>query len=122
MPPEQPPFYRQHVFICTNRVADARCCARRESHTLFLKLRHLVRAAGLPDIAVTQTGCLGRCMSGPALVIYPDNIWYAPQTDGDAAAIVTEHLQAGRHVERLLMPASEPPLPGYNTTTQQSSN
>ncbi len=115
MPPKPPTFYRTHVFICTNRVDDPRCCGQRDSHTLFLHLRHFVHKLGLRDIAVTQTGCMGRCMSGPALVIYPDNVWYAPRTFSDAESIVTEHLQQHRLVEQLLMPVSEPPLPGYDT-------
>lgn len=110
-----PPFYRTHVFVCTNRVDDHRCCGQRDSQVLFLHLRRFLHKLGLRDIAVTKTGCMGRCTSGPALVIYPDNVWYAPRDLNDVETIATDHLQAGRIVERLLMPAIEPPLPGYDT-------
>ena len=109
------PFYRTHVFVCTNRVDDHRCCGQRDSQVLFLHLRRLLHKLGLRDIAVTKTGCMGRCMSGPSLVIYPDNVWYAPRDLHDVESIATHHLQAGRIVEQLLMPAIEPALPGYDT-------
>lgn len=115
MLPKPLPFYRQHLFICTNSVDDPRCCGQRDSQALFLHLRRFVHKLGLRDIAVTRTGCMGRCMSGPALVIYPDSIWYAPHDLKDVETIVTEHLQAGRIIERLLMPALEPALHGYDT-------
>jgi (2Fe-2S) ferredoxin len=113
------PFYRTHIFICTNQVDDPRCCGQRNSDALFLHLRRVVHRQGLHGVAVTKTGCMGRCMSGPSLVIYPDNVWYAPHDLVDVEAIVTEHVQAGRVVERLLMPAIEPPLPGYGSKTPE---
>lgn len=115
MPPDPQPFYRTHVFVCTNRVDDPRCCGQRGSEAMFLHLRRFAKSQGLQGVAITQTGCMGRCMSGASLVIYPDNVWYAPRNLGDVETIVTEHLQAGRIVERLLMPAIEPPLHGYDT-------
>lgn len=111
------PFYTRHVFICTNRVDDARCCAARGSEALFLQLRRLVKEVGLERVAITKTGCMGRCLSGPALVIYPDNVWYAPHTADDAARIVTQHLCNGTIVTALRMAAEEPPLPDYPTST-----
>ncbi len=109
-----PKFYRLHLFICTNKVDDQNCCGQRGSEDLFFALRRLVRQAGLAQIAVTRTGCMGRCMSGPALVIYPDNVWYAPHSSADLACIVRDHLEGGKLVTPLLMPALEPPLPGYD--------
>ncbi len=111
------PFYTRHVFICTNRVNDPRCCAARGSDDLFLLLRRMVKEAGLDRVAVTKTGCMGRCMSGPALAIYPDNVWYAPRSPDDVARIVQSHLRDGTIVTTLQMAAEEPPLPGYATST-----
>lgn len=117
---EPAPFYRKHIFICTNKVADPRCCGQRGSANLFLAMRRLARAAGLTDIAITRSGCMGRCMSGPSLVIYPDNVWYAPRAEADLVAIINEHLLQKRIVTRLLMPAIEPPLTGYDTSHSTS--
>ncbi len=112
--PETQPFYRKHIFICTNTVDDPRCCGQRGSEHLFFVMRRMARAAGLTDIAITRTGCMGRCMSGPSLVIYPDNIWYAPRNEADIGAIIHDHLVKQQLVERLLMPDIEPPLIGYD--------
>ncbi len=110
-------FYTRHVFICSNLVNDPRCCAARGSNDLFLLLRQLVKKAGLKRVAVSKTGCMGRCMSGPALVIYPDNIWYAPRSTDDVERIVRSHLCDETIVTALQMAAEEPPLPDYPTAS-----
>lgn len=30
----------------------------------------------MSDVAVTATGCLKVCDRGPALLVYPQNLWY----------------------------------------------
>jgi len=115
MPDKPPSFYKMHLFFCTQIVNDPRCCGKKGGEELFLHLRRTAHTHGLTwqQFAITKTGCMGRCMSGPSLVIYPDNIWYAPRTLTDIEMIVTEHLLNGRIVESLLMPQEEPVLEGY---------
>ena len=55
---------------------------------------------GLADkVAIIETGCLGPCSAGPALMI--DDVFYEKLKPEDAAEIVAEHLAKGRVVERL---------------------
>ena len=109
------PFYQRHIFMCVNRVDDPRCCGQRNGEALFLYCRKQAHTLGLKGVCVTKTGCMGRCMSGASLVIYPDNVWYTPRTTDDIDEILNRHVVGHEIIQRLLMPATEPPLTGYDT-------
>lgn len=86
---------KKHVLICGN--AD---CAERGSVALLSTLRRLVKRAGRArDIRITRTHCMGRCGEGPALVVYPDGIWYRGMTAGDAEELLSGHLLGDRLLE-----------------------
>lgn len=101
------PFYRTHVFVCTTQVEDPRCCGAKDSEALCLLMRRRVRALGWTHVCVTKAGCMGRCLSGPSLVIYPDNVWYSPKNEDDIHEILEKHLGQGELVRRLLMGETE---------------
>lgn len=52
---------------------------------------------------VSKTGCLGRCSSGPGIVIYPEGVWYTYASTEDIDEIIHSHLVEGKTVSRLLM-------------------
>lgn len=56
-------------------------------------------------VAVTNSGCLGPCSTGPSVVVYPEGIMYGQLTKDDVATIFDEHLLGGKPVERLMVPA-----------------
>jgi (2Fe-2S) ferredoxin len=94
-----------HLFVCQNDrpVGGRPSCAARGSAAV---LGALQRAIGEdPElwgrVAITPCGCLGPCFEGPALVVYPDAVWYVGVTPGDVAEIVEAHVRGGRPVERL---------------------
>jgi sirohydrochlorin ferrochelatase/(2Fe-2S) ferredoxin len=88
----------KHVLVCTN--AD---CADRGSVALIDSLRRAIKRAGKQrTIRVTRTSCMGRCGEGPTVVVYPDGVWYRGVREGDAAALVEEHLLGDRLVSRLV--------------------
>ena len=91
----------RHVLVCVNRRPDGGkgSCAARGSEAVLSALRTAVALE--PSIAVTETGCLGPCLDGPTLVVYPEAVWYAGVTVDDVREIVQSHLQAGQVVERL---------------------
>ncbi len=107
------PYYKRHVFICTNERSDGReCCAGKHSLDLLKHLKSRLRDLGLSGadkIAATKSGCLGRCALGPSLVIYPDNVWYSPKTEADIDAIIKQHLVGGQPVAHLLMDKDKSP-------------
>jgi (2Fe-2S) ferredoxin len=56
-------------------------------------------------IAVTMTGCIGPCNTGPNVLVYPEGIMYGQVTREDVGAIFDEHLFGNQPVERLKVPA-----------------
>lgn len=96
----------RHVFVCTGKS----CSANHSQDTLeafwaVLKERNLLygkRGSLAGSVIVTTCGSIGLCAVGPAVMIYPDGIWYTGVTPDDVPAIVDEHLIHNRPVARLL--------------------
>lgn len=99
--------FNKHIFVCNNQrqAEDARgCCSARGSVALLDYLKKRVHESGLKGkVRVNKAGCLDACQYGPTLVIYPDDVWYSPQTQADMEEILTEHIENNRIVERLLI-------------------
>lgn len=103
-------YYQAHVFCCTNQrpIGHKRgCCASKGSEDLRNYMKKRAKEMGLQDIRINSAGCLDRCELGPCVVIYPEGIWYSPQNEADIDEILTSHLQQGKRVERLMLPARE---------------
>src|SRR4051812_5790703 len=104
--PDPPPYFQAHVFVCCNRRPDGHprgSCAARGSEKLrdYMKVR--AKELGLKGVRVNQAGCLDRCEFGPTMVIYPEGVWYRPETPADVDEILTAHLVAGGRVKRLML-------------------
>ena len=99
--------FQKHLFICNNqrKEDDPRgCCASRGSVDLLDHLKKCVHASGLKGkVRINKAGCLDACEHGPTMVVYPDDVWYAPKTREDMDEILTEHVQNNRIVERLVV-------------------
>jgi len=103
---EVPQVYTRHVFACyTQRPPNhpRGSCGSAGAQPLWEHLGKRLEAEGRGDIGFTAAGCLGFCKAGPLMVIYPEGIWYRPQTPDDIDEIVETHLKAGKLVERLVM-------------------
>ena len=109
---DPPPYYRIHIFVCTNRRPAGHrrgCCAAGDSESLRDYLKSRVKEMGLPGVRVNSAGCLDRCELGPTLVIYPEGVWYGYKTHEDLDEILETHLVKGDRVQRLMMgPEDEP--------------
>ena len=107
------PYFDCHVFVCTNtRPVDhpRGSCARKGSEDLRAYMKDKAKALGLKGVRVNAAGCLDRCELGPNLVIYPEGVWYHFDTKADIDEILTEHMQKGGRVARLMLqPADGPP-------------
>ncbi len=112
MPAPQPadpaPAYEVHVFCCVNqRPATHRrgCCASKGAQALadYMCRRGMVTLAQRA-IRINLSGCLNMCEQGPAMVIYPEGVWYTYVDATDIDDIVNGHLIGGKVVERLLVP------------------
>ncbi|HEY9685976.1 MAG TPA: (2Fe-2S) ferredoxin domain-containing protein [Coleofasciculaceae cyanobacterium] len=97
---------KHHVFVCTGT-----SCSKNDSEQTLAKFWEVLAERGLlygkrgsmeGSVIVTTCGSIGLCQIGPAVMIYPEGIWYYGVTSKDVTEIVDEHLINGRIVERLL--------------------
>jgi len=101
-----PPYYRLHVFCCTNRRFEGHprgSCGDKGAVSLRDYMKARAKELKLDGVRINSAGCLDRCERGPALVVYPDGVWYRAETRDDIDAILAEHIEGGRPVARLLM-------------------
>jgi len=110
--PDPAPFYRQHVFCCTNVRPPGHprgCCSEKGSEALRNYMKTRARELGIKDTRINAAGCLDRCELGPTMVIYPEGVWYTYRTETDLDEILNTHLIQGGRVERLmLLPEQRP--------------
>jgi (2Fe-2S) ferredoxin len=55
-------------------------------------------------VRANQAGCLDVCEFGPAVVVYPEGVWYGRVTPEDVDEIIERHILGGEPVERLRIP------------------
>lgn len=98
-------YYKYHVFFCINQRDDgSACCANHGSPGLRDYAKARIKALGLAgpgQVRINTAGCLDRCSEGPAVVVYPEGVWYSYVDEHDIDEIIQEHLQKGRIVDRL---------------------
>jgi (2Fe-2S) ferredoxin len=91
--------YARHVLVCVGSF----CSPNRDGRRLYAELARLLQREGLlfgpRRIKRGETPCLGVCVGGPIVVVYPEGIWYAGVTTELLERIVVEHLRDGRVVE-----------------------
>ncbi|GAN77149.1 (2Fe-2S) ferredoxin domain-containing protein [Acidisphaera rubrifaciens] len=107
-------FYDIHVFCCVHQRPAGHtrgCCADKGARALSDLMCRLTMAHGLRRVRVNHALCLNMCEHGPALVVYPDGVWYAYRTEADVREIMHEHVRHGRTVRRLLLDPAVTPLP-----------
>jgi len=98
------PLQRQ-VFVCTGK-----SCAANGSEAVLEAFKAQLIEAGLlyykrnPDgeVQCLHCGSVGFCAIGPAVLVYPDGIWYAHVSVEDVPEIIESHLRGGIPVERLV--------------------
>ena len=108
-PVTQAPLAR-HVFVCTGK-----SCGPRGSQAVLEKFQEVLRykgmlygKRGLPSmqgkgsVLVASCGSVGLCAIGPAVLVYPEGIWYYGVAVEDVEEIVNEHLIYGNPVKRLM--------------------
>ncbi len=89
---------RSHVLIC-----GGTGCSSSGSVKLSEKLAEELKAKGLDEeVKIVMTGCFGLCALGPIMIVYPEGTFYSRVTIEDIPEIVSEHLEKGRVVERLV--------------------
>ena len=98
--------FEKHVFICTNqRPADAKkSCGEACGLNLVSAFKKALKEKNLnTKIRAQKAGCLDACEHGPALVVYPEGVFYGAVNENDVAEIIEEHLINDRPVKRLVI-------------------
>ncbi len=102
------PYYKYHVFFCTNLRADGRrCCDQHGARVSRDFMKQRTKELGLTrpgGVRVNTAGCLNRCGEGPVAVIYPEGTWYTYMDNKDVEEILQRHLIGGERVDRLRLP------------------
>ncbi|MES9868223.1 MAG: (2Fe-2S) ferredoxin domain-containing protein [Sedimenticola sp.] len=101
------PKPEKHVFICTQDrpVWHPRpsCSQKKCVEVAEEFFRHLQEKQLFDKVQVTTTGCLGPCLKGPSVLVYPEAVMYGGVKKEDVATIFDEHLENDKPVERLVM-------------------
>ena len=95
--------YQKHVFICTNqKEAPKKSCGEVHGLALVDAFKQALKDRDLSvAIRAQKTGCLDVCGRGPALVVYPEGVFYGNVQLSDVDEIVESHLVNNTPVERL---------------------
>jgi len=102
------PAFTSHIFICGNRRPEGSprgCCNPDGSDALREAFKAELKQRGLgPLVRANASGCLEQCELGPAVVIYPQAIWYGKVQVTDVPRIIDETIVGGRILEDLRIP------------------
>ncbi|HEY9746721.1 MAG TPA: (2Fe-2S) ferredoxin domain-containing protein [Oculatellaceae cyanobacterium] len=97
---------KNHIFVCTGA-----SCTRNQSELTLNRFWEVLAEKGLlygkrgsmeGTVMVTTCGSVGLCTIGPAVLVYPEGIWYYGVSPDDVEEIVDSHIINGRPVERLM--------------------
>lgn len=97
--------YKKHVFICINEREDGKkSCGEATGMALVNAFKDLVKTHKLnTEIRAQRAGCFDVCNFGPAVVVYPEGIFYGNVQLNDVPEIFEEHILNNRPVERLIL-------------------
>lgn len=102
------PKPKYHVLVCTTTrpAGNPRgSCGQKKSQDIIPAFYNEMEKKMLfGQILITESTCLGPCMVGPTVVVYPDGVWYKGVTPDDVTEIVEEHFVKGNAVKRLMVP------------------
>ncbi len=100
-------IYSKHIFVCTNQRPDGApkpSCGLTHGEAIIAEFKKLVRQNDLSvEIRTQKTGCMDVCEQGPAIVVYPDGVFYKVTEMSDVKRIVDEHLVGGKVVVELVI-------------------
>lgn len=93
--------FKKHVFICVNKRVDGTGCGTVGAESAFKEAK-LAFSDNKTHLRINASGCLGHCMHGPVLVVYPEATWYSYFDGADVLKIVSTHLQGNIESDLLL--------------------
>ncbi len=102
------PKPKYHIILCTTTRAPGNSrgsCGEKGSRDLLpIFFEEMEKRNLFGQILVTESSCMGPCPIGPAMVIYPDGVWYKGVKPEDVGEIFDTHIAQGEPVARLVIP------------------
>ena len=103
------PKPKYHILVCTNSRPPGHprgsCGEKGGNNLLTLFMSEIEKNNLFTEAIVTGSTCIGPCPLGPIVIVYPEGTWYQKITKPeDVTAIVKEHIQGGKPIERLKLP------------------
>lgn len=97
-----------HILVCTQvrppEHPRGSCSSKGAKDLLMRFFMEVARLNWVLQVLVTESSCCGPCFNGPAVIVYPDGVWYQKVTPNDVPEILEQHVMKGIPVQRLLMP------------------
>lgn len=95
--------FDKHVFICTNQRDNGKeSCGEAKGLKLVELFKKAIKNRQLNiQVRAQRAGCLDVCEFGPALVVYPEGVFYGNVKESDVEEIVEAHIVGNVPVERL---------------------
>lgn len=97
---------QRHVFVCTGKSCNHNDSqATLEAFWAVLAEKQLLygkRGSLEGSIIVTTCGSIGLCAIGPAVVVYPEGVWYYGVKAEDVPELVESHFVNNQPLKRLL--------------------
>ena len=99
----------KHVFICTQNRPQGHprgSCSSKGCTDIMTEFMNEIQSRNLFEkIGLTNTGCMGPCMMGPSILVYPEGIMYGNLQKSDVKNIIEQHLLGNKPVTDLMVPA-----------------
>jgi (2Fe-2S) ferredoxin len=98
----------RQVFVCNGKSCTARGSDKvKDCFKEVLNERDILfgkpeKANPAGSVVLTDCSSVGFCDCGPAVLVYPDGVWYQEVKPEDVAEIVDSHLIGNKPVERLI--------------------
>jgi NADH:ubiquinone oxidoreductase subunit F (NADH-binding)/(2Fe-2S) ferredoxin/NAD-dependent dihydropyrimidine dehydrogenase PreA subunit len=93
-----PKDIERHIVICAGTG-----CISSGAMAMYDALKDEVDKAGLTDkVKLILSGCVGYCVAGPLMVVYPEGVFYQKVHPEHVAEMVESHLKNGKPVNSLM--------------------
>jgi len=87
--------YKYHAIMCVGKSCG-------ENMPLLKYAKQRIAEEGLDEgehaVRINRAGCLGVCVQGPIMVVYPDGVWYANLDEAKLEQIIQLHFKEGKAV------------------------
>ena len=93
---------KKHIFVCINCRNSSRKSCGDQGLAINTKFKQLLSLSAQKDnIRINKSGCLDLCELGPAMVVYPNKIWYKNVSIDDCEEIFAKTILKDEIIDRL---------------------